>query len=105
MRVYKQKSEKEKKRIIAEVKDLFSKADEYFKKNPELSNKYVKKARRIAMKHKVPLPKELKRKFCHNCHAYLKPGVNLRVRLKNRKVVYFCLECRHFMRIPYYNRK
>ena len=43
---------------------LFKQAELRFKKQPELSNRYIELARKIAMKYKVKIPRELKRKFC-----------------------------------------
>lgn len=82
------------------IKFLFEEAKGPFKSNPKLSNKYVKLARRIAMKYKIKMPSELKKKFCKNCHSYLAPGVNCRVRIHKHRVIYYCLSCRHYMRFP-----
>ncbi|MBD3163820.1 ribonuclease P [Candidatus Woesearchaeota archaeon] len=82
-----------------EIYDTFKRAEQAFPDKEE-ANKIVKKARRIAMKHQIRLPKELKRKFCRHCYAYLQPGVNLRVRTREGMIVYYCLECRKFMRFP-----
>ena len=79
---------------------LFHEAKDSFRKNPKLSGKHIKLARRIAMKYKVNLPSELKKQFCNNCHSYLAPGVNVRVRLHKHRLIYYCLECRHYMRHP-----
>ncbi|MEM4397698.1 MAG: ribonuclease P protein component 4 [Candidatus Woesearchaeota archaeon] len=80
---------------------LFSLAEEFFKEYPNLSNRYVKLARKISMKYKVKIPRELKRRFCKHCHSYLYPSLNCRVRLTQKKVVYYCLNCKKFMRFPY----
>ena len=80
------------------IKFLFEEAKESFKKNSRLSDKYVKIARRIAMKYKIRLSSELKRKVCKNCHKYLAPGVNCRVRIHKHRVIYYCFGCKHFMR-------
>lgn len=93
----KQKSKQAAKELILE---LFKQADACFKKDKEKANECIKKARRIAMKHKLKLGK-LKRKFCKNCYSYLKPGVNCRTRTNKGKVVIYCMECRHYARIPY----
>ena len=82
------------------IKFLFQEAKDSFKQDQKLSNKYIKLARRIAMKYKIKLPSELKRKFCKHCHSYLVPGVNCRVRLHKHRLIYYCSGCRHFMRFP-----
>lgn len=82
------------------IKTLFKEADKVFNENPELANKYVNTARKIAMKLRLRFPRDLKRRFCKHCYFYLKPGVNCRVRTKNGKVVYYCLNCKKYMRFP-----
>jgi len=54
---------------------LFQEAKCVFKKDQNLANKYVKTARRIAMKYKLSLPSSLKKRFCKNCHSYMVPGI------------------------------
>lgn len=84
-----------------EIKELFLKAEKAFKTSPAMADRQVKKARRLAMKHKLRMPRELKRRYCKHCYRFLVPSVNSRVRLVNRKVVYYCLGCRKYMRFPY----
>ena len=43
---------------------LFSEAGKIFSQEPELSDRYVRLARKIAMKYKVKMPSKLKRRFC-----------------------------------------
>ncbi|MBI2663003.1 ribonuclease P [Candidatus Woesearchaeota archaeon] len=85
-----------KERIII----LFDQADGIFKKDSKLSDKYISLARRISMKARIRIPKELKRKFCKHCYSYLKPGINCRVRTKDKKVVYYCINCKKYMKFP-----
>ena len=80
------------------IDQLFSQADEVFGEDSELSDRYVDLARKLAMKFKVKLKSEYKRKFCKHCYRYLRPGVNARVRTQNGKVVYSCLSCKKFSR-------
>ena len=90
---------------IERIQELFNQAELRFKKSPELANRYVYIARKIAMKFKVKIPKELKRRFCKHCYNYMVPSVNCRVRLTQKKVVYSCLNCKKFMRFPYKIKK
>ena len=87
-------------REIAEerIRELFRQADMMFSRNKALADKYVGLARKIAMKYKVKIPGQLKRKFCKHCYCYLKPGKNCRVRIAKGRVIYYCLECKRFMR-------
>ncbi len=96
----------EQKKIAEErIKILFQQAQENFSKNKSLANRYVTLARKIAMKVKVRIPLELKRRYCKHCYKYLMPGVNARIRTRIGKVVISCLECKKFMRIPTLKRK
>lgn len=84
---------------------LFREASLQSKKNPELAHRYIKLARKIAMKVRVQMPKQYKRRYCKHCYHYLKPGVNLRVRTNKDRVVYYCLDCKRYMRFPIKKRK
>jgi len=84
----------------ARINFLFQQARESFKEDSKLSDKYVRIARRIAMKYKIKLDSQLKKRFCKHCHRYLVPGVNCRVRIHKHRLIYYCLGCRHYMRHP-----
>jgi len=83
------------------IRVLFEQAEGMVSEDSGLANRYVELARRIAMKNKVKLPSELKKKFCKKCHSYLVPSLNCRVRVHDRRVIYTCLICNHSMRFPY----
>ena len=93
---YKKKPEKQVEIAKERIQRLFELAEEA--KTPELAKRYVFLARRISMKLKVKIPRELKRRYCKHCLAYLIPGRNLRVRMQTGKVVYTCLSCNKHMR-------
>lgn len=101
MKKYKIKSEEAKKIALERVEALISRAKEVFKEDKALANRYVTLARKIAMKVRLRIPSHLKRNFCKHCYKFLMPGVNCRVRTQRGKVVYYCLECKKFMRFPY----
>lgn len=90
---------KQKEIAIERIRILFKQAEEVFP-NKNLANRYVTLARKIAMKVKVRIPKQLKRRFCKHCYKYLQPGVNSRVRTQRGKVIISCFECKKFTRIP-----
>lgn len=93
---------KSKQQIAKErINLLFKKAGEIFKEDHSLSNRYVEIARKIAMKAQISIPSNFKKKFCKKCFVYLVPGENCRVRIKNKKLVYYCLTCKNYMRFPY----
>ena len=82
------------------ISRLFAQAAEVFPGNKSLANRYVTLARKIAMKVRMPMPREYKRRFCKHCYRYLQPGVNARVRTRGGKVIISCFECKKFTRIP-----
>ncbi len=94
-----QNERRNKEIALTRVKTLFTQAEEVFSKNPALAHRYVTLARKIAMKLKIRMPSELKRKYCKHCYKFLMPGVNARIRTRSGKVVISCLECKKFMRI------
>ena len=64
------------------------------------AREYVRLARRIAERNRLPLPRDLKRFTCDRCDAYLRPGRNARVRLGEGRVVITCA-CGAHSRYPY----
>ena len=84
---------------IEQIEHLFDQADKVFSKDKSKADKCVDKARKLAIKRRMPLPKLLKRRFCKHCYSYLKPGRNARIRVQG-KVIILCLECKKFTRIP-----
>jgi len=61
---------------------------------------YVRRARRIAERHRLSLPRTFKRFTCDACDRYLVPGRNARVRTQDGHVVVTC-ECGAQARYPY----
>jgi|TARA_Y100000310_G_scaffold191612_1_gene191565 ribonuclease P protein subunit RPR2 len=95
------KPEKQRKIALERIIILFSEAKKMFKEDSKLADKYVKLARKISMKYKVPIPSQLKRRFCKHCYKFLIPGTNVRVRTNKGHLVYNCLNCKHIMRFVY----
>lgn len=79
---------------------LFRLADEVVSVDPALADRYVDLARRIAMKQRIRLDRELRRRFCHHCYRFLVPGVNMRVRVHRGRVVITCGHCHRQTRYP-----
>lgn len=100
---FKRKKEQEKKQALIKIKECFKQANLVFKKDKTKANNYIRKLRRLAMKHRIILPKSIKRRICKHCYKLLLPGTNLRVRTKpkHKQVIYYCLECKHFMKFGY----
>lgn len=77
------------------IKSLFYQA----RTRPEYANRYVKLARKIAMKARISIPKIYKRKFCKHCYNYFQKD-NYKVRTTKHHLVYTCLKCKKYTRIP-----
>lgn len=92
------KKESVKNEALEKIKILFDEAKEQFDENPFLSNRYVILARKISMKFKARIPRELKRKYCKHCYHYLVPNKTCRVRIHKSRVIYYCFNCKKFMR-------
>lgn len=85
------------------IRTLFKMAKENLHEDPALAQRYVEIARKIAMAAKLRLPTEYRRQICRHCKSFILPGVNCRVRIKQRRephVVITCLNCGKQMRIP-----
>lgn len=95
---FKKKGEEAKTIAKERIGRLFELAGEIFKEDPKLSDRYVEIAREIAMKARMRVQRELKRRFCKHCHKFLVPGANCRVRLHGGKVIYYCFGCKKYMR-------
>ena len=76
------------------IRILFREAKEVFATDPSLANRYIEMARKLGMKYKVKITPSLQKQFCKHCYKYLMPSVNLRVRIKDGHMVYYCLECK-----------
>jgi len=100
-RRYTKKPLEQRKIALERIEILFNEAKTAFDKDPALSDRYVELARKIAMKSKVKIPRELKRRFCKSCCSYLVPSKNCTVRLQRSRVVYTCHICRKHMRFSY----
>jgi ribonuclease P protein subunit RPR2 len=64
------------------------------------AREYVRRARRIAARHRLSLPRRFLRFTCEDGDAYLRPGRNARVRLRDGHVVITC-DCGAQARYPY----
>lgn len=92
------RDKKEERRIALErIKTLFSEA----RKSEKYADRYVELARKIAMKARVRIPSEFKRRFCKHCYSYFRPGKNCRVRAVRGKLIAYCFKCRKYSRFVY----
>lgn len=80
------------------IEILFREAEALHGIDPSLSDRCVAIARRIAEKHRVRIPRQLRRRFCRRCGAFLVPGVSSRVRIYRGRVIVTCLRCGNIRR-------
>ena len=93
---------------LQRVHTLFRLAREVVHEDPELAQRYVKIARKIAMGTKLRLPREYRRLVCRHCKSFILPGVNCRIRIQSRRephVVITCLNCGKHSRMPLKSRE
>ena len=103
----KKNSKKTQKEIAKKrISKLFLMAEKKaFEKNFELADRYVFIARKISMKYLVPIPSDLKKRYCKHCYSYLQPSVNSTTRINNGRIVIFCKNCGKYTRIPFKTNK
>lgn len=75
------------------IKRLFEQAGKEFPGNPELSDRYVRMAWKLALKYNMRLPPELRMRFCRKCLSYLVPGKTCTVRVVKGAATVECLKC------------
>lgn len=77
------------------IRKLFKQAEQEFEDHPERSDRYMEIAHKISKRYNVPIPKDLKKKICPECHGYWKPDQTVKVRTdpQNSRVIYRCQEC------------
>jgi len=67
----------------------------------ERSDRYVELARKIGMRHNVPLKSKYKRRICKKCYSYLHPSKTCRIRIKEGSLITKCLKCGSINRFEY----
>jgi ribonuclease P protein subunit RPR2 len=95
--------EKQEQRVIAaeRIRTLFGEASRAFSAGRrDRADRYVALAWKLHTRYKVPIPLQLKRRFCRRCRTYWVPGATVRVRIRNGRKVYACLACQALKRVP-----
>ncbi|HJW97857.1 MAG TPA: ribonuclease P [Candidatus Bathyarchaeia archaeon] len=85
------------------VQTLFKLAKDTIQDSPNLAERYIETARKIAMSAKIRLPAESRLQICRHCKSFILPGVNCKVRLRHRRephIVITCQKCGGHTRIP-----
>ncbi len=83
---------------------LLELAREMFPEDKALSRRYVELARKIAMRHRIPLGSK---EFCKKCGIIFIHGKTLNVRISPSKgaAVYICTNCKSEKRYPFSKHK
>jgi len=95
------------KKLAAErMKHLLEMAEGVFRKSPELADRYVQLAWKLATRYNVRFPPHLKRKFCRRCKSFWVPSITCRVRTRPDppRVIITCLRCGRITRLPYWRK-
>ncbi|HYA57733.1 MAG TPA: hypothetical protein VEH57_04630 [Thermoplasmata archaeon] len=83
------------------VDDLFALAEkEAASHHRELSDRYVRLARRIGMRYNVRLLSEYRELYCRACSSYWVEGTTVRTRFRDGRRVRTCLVCGRQRRTP-----
>ena len=93
---------------LQRVSIMFSLAKQKAQTDPELAQRYVQLARKIAMRARLRLPREYRFLVCRKCKSFILSGVNCRTRMQSRRephLVITCLSCGGITRIPIKGRK
>ncbi len=88
----------EKKIAEERIERLFELAEKRLQRPEEgkqLADRYVEIARDIGMSYNVSIPSRYRKRFCQECHSYLKPGLNCQVVVssQNSALDYRCDSC------------
>lgn len=91
------------KLALKRINTLFNLAIEMLHERPDLAQRYVEIARKIAMRTRTRIPRENRLLICRHCKKFIFPGVSARVRTQPRRephIVVTCLYCGKYMRRP-----
>lgn len=66
--------------------------------NDKKAIRHVKKARKIAMRKTIRLPRSIRAQFCNSCKIPFAIGKNCTIRTRNKFVIYHCLNCKNMQK-------
>ena len=87
---------KQKEIALKRIDKLFMLAEKEFSEYPELSNRYIELALKIAKKYNIKINKKYRYRFCKNCKSYLKLNHNAKINIDTKKktISLICLNCK-----------
>lgn len=87
------------------IDDLFALAEkEATAQHRELSDRYVRLARKVGMRYNIRLLAEYRELYCRACSSYWVEGVTVRTRLRSGRRTRACLICGHRRRTVVHGR-
>ncbi|MFH1224405.1 MAG: ribonuclease P [Candidatus Diapherotrites archaeon] len=78
---------------LERMRRLFELAEKEFEKHPERSKRYVHLARELGKRNRVPIPRELKKRFCRKCGAYWAGEAKMKTKKAGTLEEFSCKEC------------
>ena len=96
--------------MVQQLQRLFELAEVAVQQGDEvLGQHYLDVARRMVLRTRVRLPRELRHRYCHQCGQLFQPGRNSRVRVRSegqtRYLVITCLACGSRQKLSWQPRK
>ncbi|MCF7798349.1 hypothetical protein K9M74_00430 [Candidatus Woesearchaeota archaeon] len=64
------------------------------------SERYLYLIRRLGMKFRLSLPRDVKHSYCKHCKTPFLPGKNCRMRTRGGILVFYCFTCKNYTRLP-----
>lgn len=83
------------------IRIYFEEAQKRVATAPDLAHRYMRMARNMAMRFRVPIPSDLCLRMCKHCRHYLVPGRNARIRVEKGMRIILCKDCKHISRFRY----
>lgn len=97
------------RRIARErIRRLLRLANETFKEDLSLAERYGELARKISIRCRVPIPAEWRWRYCRHCKTLLFPGSNAIIRTRSESYPHItikCQKCGKVNRRPYLREK
>lgn len=94
------KSKGQTKEATQHIKELSAVYQRSRTHDSQRANRYLLMIRRLAMKFRLRLPREVKHSYCKHCKQAFLPGKNCRMRTRDAKVVFYCYLCKNYTRLP-----
>ncbi|MCX8202594.1 MAG: ribonuclease P [Candidatus Micrarchaeota archaeon] len=92
--------------VLERIEWLLALAEQFVKKNPERTKRYVFLARKLSSRYRVGIPKRFKKRICKICNTIWIPGYNVKIRLNKRlKAVEYVCACGSLRRFGYSKKR